>query len=65
MCELLKFAQKLKKTRNNKVIAVVRLAPDKAESTYIESGVYISPYAENFIVYDKIDGIERKSYQQE
>jgi UDP-N-acetylmuramyl tripeptide synthase len=65
MRELLKFAQKVKKTSDNKVIAVVRLAPDKAEATYIESGEYISPYAESFIVYDKIDGVDRKLYYQE
>lgn len=61
---LLSFAQTLKIKKDAKLTAVVRLAPDRRDNVYKETWEKISSMADKFIVYDKIDGIERMNYIQ-
>jgi UDP-N-acetylmuramyl tripeptide synthase len=55
---------KLGKTiAKNKIIGVVRLAPDRQDEIIYETGEYIANKYDNLIVYDKIDGVVRKEYK--
>ncbi len=46
-----------------KVMGVVRLAPDRQDEVIYETGEYIANKYDDLIVYDKIDGVVRKEYK--
>lgn len=46
----------------NKVIWVVRIAPDRFDDLIKNTWEFIAPYADKFIVYDKIDWIDKKDF---
>lgn len=61
---LIEIAKLARKISCNRVIGVLRIAPGKKESTIHEIAVSISPFFEDVIVYDKIDGIRRGPYRR-
>lgn len=60
LMEVGRLAQKL---AGRKTIGVVRLAPDRTNKMLFETGQFIANSFDNFIVYDKIDGIEKTIYK--
>ncbi|MCA9333078.1 hypothetical protein KDA00_04370 [Candidatus Saccharibacteria bacterium] len=63
----LKEISKLAKTlvqKNGKLVGVVRLAHDRTDQLIQETGREIADSFDNFIVYDKIDGLIRKPSNQ-
>jgi|GEM_PF-637956 len=54
------LAHKLKKSNDNQVIGVIRLAWDRTEELIKETAEYIANSYDQFIVYDKIDGFWRQ-----
>lgn len=59
--EVSKLAKKMTGT-DGKTIGVVRLAPDRPDKVIFETGQFISNDFGQLIVYDKIDGVNRKRY---
>lgn len=57
--EVAKLGRKIAK---NKLIGVVRMAPDRKNEIIFETGEYIADKYDSFIVYDKIDGVNKKEY---
>lgn len=54
------LAQELKKSKDNKVIGVLRLAWDRTEELIEDTARYIAPVYDSFVIYDKIDGFWRQ-----
>ena len=52
-----------KSISKNKTIGVVRLAPDRTDKMLFETGQFIANRYDSLIVYDKIDGVNRKEYK--
>lgn len=51
-----------KKLSKNKTIGILRLAPDRTDKMISETGRYVANCFDNIIIYDKIDGINKKKY---
>ncbi|PIZ96108.1 MAG: hypothetical protein COX80_02130 [Candidatus Magasanikbacteria bacterium CG_4_10_14_0_2_um_filter_33_14] len=60
---LVEVAKLAKSIGNGEVIGVVRLAPDRQDEIIAETGKYIANKYDRFVVYDKIDGVNRKEYK--
>ncbi|MFA6790715.1 MAG: Mur ligase family protein [Parcubacteria group bacterium] len=60
LAEVAKLGRKM--ARNN-LIGIVRLAPDRKDEIIFETGKYIADRYDSFIVYDKIDGVNKKEYK--
>lgn len=58
--EVAKLGKKMKRKR---LIGVVRLAPDRPDNVILETGKYIANAYDDIIIYDKIDGINKKRYE--
>ncbi len=54
------LAHELKKSPENKVIGVLRLAWDRTEDLIEDTARYIAPVYDSFVIYDKIDGFWRQ-----
>lgn len=52
-----------KLSKNNRVIGVIRLAPDRTNQLIQETGRFIADCFDSFIIYDKIDGVTRKKFE--
>lgn len=52
-----------KKLSARKTIGIVRLAPDRTNKMLFETGRFIANKFDYLIVYDKIDGLEKKLYK--
>lgn len=50
------------KVCQNKTIGILRLAPDRTDRMILETGQYLSDCFDHIIVYDKIDGVNKKKY---
>lgn len=59
---LKEVADLAKKLSQNKTTGVLRLAPDRTDKMLLETGQFIANSFDYIFVYDKIDGIIRKSY---
>lgn len=55
-----KLAHKLKKSPENKVVGIVRLAWDRTEDLIQDTARHIAHSYDTFVVYDKIDGFWRE-----
>lgn len=51
------------KMAQGKSIGVIRLAPDRDDKTLRETGKFIANYFDVIVVYDKIDGVRRKKFE--
>ena len=60
---LLEIGRLARKLASGKTTGIVRLAPDRTNKMIFETGQFIANGFDNFIVYDKIDGIEKKIYK--
>lgn len=61
--ESLKLIAQLGHKLGNRVIGVLRLAPDRTDKKILETGEKIAKYYDHIVVYDKIDGIKRSNYK--
>lgn len=61
--ESLKLIAKLGHKLGNRVVGVLRLAPDRTDKKILETGKEISKYYDHIIVYDKVDGLKRSNYK--
>lgn len=59
----LKQILKLGKKLGKKCLAVIRLAPDRKNSFIEKTGMTIANIADQYFVWDKIDGIRRKKFK--
>lgn len=59
---LAQIAELGNKLKSNRIIGVVRLAPDRTDKMIIETGKFIANCYDDIIVYDKIDGVNKKIY---
>lgn len=62
LSEIARLAKSLKKNSKNRTIGIVRLAPDRTDKMIFDTGKYIAPLFNHLIIYDKIDGMQRKEY---
>ncbi|QQS20992.1 MAG: hypothetical protein IPL87_00330 [Candidatus Moraniibacteriota bacterium] len=62
LSEIAKLAHKLKKSKKNKTIGILRLAPDRTDKMIFETGKFIAPSFDHLIIYDKIDGVHKMKY---
>jgi UDP-N-acetylmuramyl tripeptide synthase len=60
---LVEIGKLAKKLSTRKTIGIVRLAPDRTSKMLFETGQFIANSFDDLIVYDKIDGINRKVYK--
>lgn len=62
--ESLKEIAKLGHKLGNRVIGVLRIAPDRDNKLIMETGASLVNLYDKVIIYDKIDGIKRKTYKK-
>ncbi len=59
---LIEIAQLGNKIKRNRLIGIVRLAPDRTDEMIFNTGKVIAPYYDYLFIYDKIDGVTKKKY---